>query len=106
MRESSASPPLRRLGIDLSLGIYVSVEDFTEFFPILDAVGIQVQKFLEGAGLRLALATFEITEGRFRDSAHLNDLHLGQSSASAQLLEAGSCVIVCHVVPNSTTTFP
>ncbi len=64
--------------------------------PVLDALRVEVQQALQGAALRPSVPTFEVADGGFRYAAHLDYLHLGKSSTSAQLLEPGASVLFCR----------
>lgn len=87
MRDSRASSPLRRLAIDFSDDIGISVQESVELLDGLDARGVQIEQLLEGGVLRTPLSGFEVADTSIRDPAQVVDFLLGESRPLPQLAQ-------------------
>ena len=101
MIESRASLPLRRFGIDRSLGMVSSSEDnglqlLIQLLPVANAGGVEVEQFLKGSVLGAVMAAFKIDDGVVVDSRHLHRSFLRETRSLPQRLHPSTAPLVCH----------
>lgn len=101
MIESRASLPLRRFGIDRSLGMVASSEDnglqlLIQLLPVANAGGVEVEQFLKGSVLGAAMAAFKTDDGVVVDSRHLHRSFLRETRSLPQSLHPSTAPLVSH----------
>ena len=101
MIESRASLPLRRFGIDRSLGMVSSSEDnglqlLIHLLPVANAGGVEVEQFLKGSVLGAVMAAFKVDDGVVVDSRHLHRSFLRETRSLPQRLHPSTAPLVCH----------